>query len=129
MDYGGHVDGALMGNVRTDLAMTLFLSPPASYQGGELVVHFSIGEQEIKLDSGEAIVYPANAVHHVNPVTRGIRLAAVTWIQSRVKAESLRGILYDLARAMKQAEKGPDHGHMLLLSKSYHNLVRYAAEP
>jgi len=129
MEYGGHVDGALMGNVRTDLAMTLFLSPPVSYEGGELVVHFSIGEQEIKLDSGEAIVYPANAVHHVNPVTSGIRLAAVTWIQSRVRAEELRAILYDLARAMKQAENGQDHGHMLLLSKSYHNLVRYAAEP
>jgi PKHD-type hydroxylase len=129
MEYGGHIDNSLMGNVRTDLAMTLFLSPPASYGGGELVVHFSVGDQDIKLDSGEAIVYPANAVHHVNPVTTGVRLAAVTWIQSRVKEEELRAILFDLACAMKQAEKGPDRGHKLLLSKSYHNLVRYAAEP
>jgi PKHD-type hydroxylase len=129
MEYGDHIDSSVMGNVRTDLAMTLFLSPPASYQGGELTVHSSLGEQEIKLDSGEAIVYPANAVHHVNPVTSGIRLAAVTWVQSRVKEEELRAILYDLSRAMKKAEKEPDHGQALLLSKSYHNLVRYAAEP
>jgi PKHD-type hydroxylase len=129
MEYGDHVDSSIIGGVRTDLAMTLFLSPPASYEGGELVIQFSVGEQEIKLDSGEAIVYSATAVHHVNPVTSGTRLAAVTWMQSRVKEEELRAILYDLSRAMKQAEKETDGGHTLLLAKSYHNLVRYAAEP
>jgi PKHD-type hydroxylase len=129
MEYGDHVESSITGGVRTDLAMTLFLSPPASYEGGELVIQFSVGEQEIKLDSGEAVVYSATAVHHVNPVTSGTRLAAVTSMQSKVKEEELRAILYDLSRALNEAEKGPDRGQTLLLAKSYHNLVRYAAEP
>jgi PKHD-type hydroxylase len=132
MTYGAHVDNSLMGGfngLRTDLAMTIFLTPPASYDGGELVIHEPAGEEEIKLDCGEAIVYPATSVHHVAPVTRGVRLAAVTWIQSAVHDERVRAILYDLSHALIQAEKEKNHSMTLLLSKSYHNLVRYAAEP
>jgi PKHD-type hydroxylase len=132
MAYGDHIDNSIMGGyhgVRTDLAMTLFLSPPASYDGGELVVQLSGGEQQIKLDSGEAIVYPATSIHHVSPVTRGVRLAAVAWMQCAVHDERLRAILYDLSLALKQADAENNRSLSLLLNKSYHNLVRYAAEP
>jgi PKHD-type hydroxylase len=71
----------------------LFLSRPDTYDGGELVIHLPLGNEEIKLDAGEAIVYSSNSIHHVAPVTRGARLAAVTWVQSMVRDENLRGIL------------------------------------
>jgi PKHD-type hydroxylase len=129
MTYGDHVDDSVMGGyagVRTDLAATLFLSPPSSYDGGELVIE---GREEIKLDCGEVFVYPAGTVHRVAPVTRGVRLAAVTWLQSAVRDERLRAILYDLSRALRHAESLGDRGFSTLLLKSYHNLIRYAAEP
>ncbi len=130
MEYGPHVDGAVMasGNdvIRTDLASTLFLSDPASYDGGELVLQLPFGEQEIKLDAGEAIVYSATALHRVAPVTRGIRLVALTWIQSAVPDERLRAILFDLSGAFKRAETLGDTELATDLNKSYHNLLRYA---
>jgi PKHD-type hydroxylase len=129
MKYGDHVDSALMGGlnaVRTDFAVTIFLSSPASYDGGELVIG---GGDEVKLDCGEAFVYPATTIHHVTPVTRGVRFAAVTWVQSTVRNEQMRGILFDLARAVRQAEPLQNHDLSLLLSKTYQNLIRYAAEP
>lgn len=134
MEYGSHIDNAIMGGldcdrVRTDFAITVFLSPPATYDGGELVIELPIGEQEIKLDAGEAVVYSAGALHHVSPVTRGVRMAAVLWLQSAVRDEQLRAILYDLSLAIKSAESAGDHDLSLLLAKSYHNLLRYAAEP
>jgi len=126
MQYGWHVDNAVMGtgndSVRTDLAITIFLSDPATYTGGELVLEMPMGEQEIKLDAGEAIVYPATTVHQVAPVTQGRRLAAVTWVQSAVSDERLRAILFDLGKANEQA------GANTLLNKSYHNLLRYAID-
>ena len=132
MQYGAHIDNAMMGGfsgLRTDLSVTLFLSPPDSYDGGELVVDLPSGEQEIKLDSGEAVVYPSTTVHRVAPVTRGVRLAAVTWVQSSVRDERLRAILYDLHHALQTTEAGTDKALTLLLTKSYHNLIRYAVEP
>jgi PKHD-type hydroxylase len=132
MAYGSHIDSALMGGfngVRTDLAMTLFLHSPDSYDGGELVLEQAIGNEQIKLDAGEAIIYPASTVHHVAPVTRGTRLAAIVWTQSVVRDERLREILFDLFRAAKQAEEAQNASLSLFLSKSYHNLLRYAAEP
>lgn len=131
MTYGPHVDNSLMGGfngVRTDLSLTLFLSPPSSYDGGELVLHLPSGEEAIKLDAGEAIVYPADLIHHVAPVTRGVRLAAVSWIQSAVHDERLRDLLHDLARSTALAENAGNAELSLLLGKSYHNLLRYAAE-
>jgi PKHD-type hydroxylase len=128
MAYGDHIDNSLMGGfsgIRTDLAMTLFLSPPDSYHGGELVIE---GRDEIKLERGEAVVYSATSVHHVAPVTRGVRLACVTWIQSAVRDERIRAILYDLSRAAEHAETLNNPSLTLLLSKSYHNLTRYASE-
>ena len=85
--------------------------------------------REIKLDAGEAVAYSARSIHHVNPVTRGVRLAAVTWAQSMIRDEQVRAILGDLSRAMDRAGASGDHELTLLLNKSYHNLLRYAAEP
>lgn len=128
MAYGAHIDTALMGDLRTDLSVTLFLSRPDTYDGGELVLDLPLGNQEIKLDAGEAILYPSNAVHHVAPVTRGSRLAAVTWVQSSVRDEHLRGILFDLSQSAQEPAVAKNPGLSLLLGKAYHNLLRYAAE-
>lgn len=131
MHYGSHVDGAIMGAphpIRTDLAMTIFLSPPDSYDGGELAIEMAFGEQEIKLNSGEAVVYSATTMHRVAPVTRGVRMVAVTWVQSAVRDERLRSILFDLSKATHQAEGAGDKSTLTVLSKCYHNLLRYAVD-
>jgi PKHD-type hydroxylase len=94
-----------------------------------LVVETHSGGEEIKLDAGEAVAYSANHVHRVNAVTRGVRLAAITWAQSTVRDESLRAILFDLAQAIVRSGEAGDRILTLLLGKSYHNLLRYAAEP
>lgn len=132
MEYGAHVDSAVMGQggdqIRTDLSMTVFLTDPAEYDGGELALQSPFGEEEIKLDAGEAIVYPSTTIHRVTPVTRGVRLAAVTWIQSSVRDERLREILFDLNQASDRAQKKGDRDLAVALSKSYNNLLRYAIE-
>jgi len=132
MEYGAHVDSPIMGTganqLRTDLSWTIFLSDPASYDGGELILETAFGEEEIKLDAGEAIVYPSTTVHRVAPVTRGVRLAAVGWMQSAVADDRLRAILFDLNKAVKQAEENGPHDSALLLNKSYSNLLRYALQ-
>lgn len=134
MEYGSHIDGGIMSSrngdpVRSDVAVTIFLSSPGSYDGGELVVELQPGEEEIKLDAGEAVAYSASHIHHVNPVTRGARLAAITWAQSAIRDERVRGILSDLRVAIARCGTDGDRELSLLLSKSYHNLLRYAAEP
>jgi PKHD-type hydroxylase len=134
MEYGSHIDDGIMNSLngdalRSDIAVTIFLSPPESYDGGELAIHLPLGQEEIKLDAGEAVAYSANSVHHVAPVTRGVRLAAVTWAQSVVRDERVRAILCDLGGAIARSEAAGDPELSLLLSKSYHNLLRYAAEP
>jgi PKHD-type hydroxylase len=132
MEYGSHVDHAIMGSatepVRSDLAATIFLSDPGSYEGGELVLELPIGEQEIKLEAGEAVVYSATSLHRVAPVTKGVRLAAFTWIQSSVRDDRLRAVLTDLSAAVRKADKSGDNELALMLNKSYHNLLRYAVE-
>ena len=134
MNYGSHIDDGIMSSrngdpLRSDLAVTIFLSSAASYDGGELVVELSMGEEEIKLDAGEAVVYSANSVHHVNPVTRGVRLAGITWVQSVIRDAQVRAILCDLDRGKIRAAAAGDRDLTLLLSKCFHNLLRYAAEP
>jgi PKHD-type hydroxylase len=130
MNYGAHVDSSIMHEngtpLRADLAVTLFLNEPESYDGGELIIELPSGEEEIKLSAGEAIVYPANTVHRVAPVTRGVRMVAVTWVQTAVQDERMRVLLTDLQRALEQVEAGKDP--RLLLSKTYHNLLRITAE-
>lgn len=131
MKYGTHIDGAIMGGanpLRTDLAMTLFLSDPDSYDGGELLIEQPLGEQAIKLAQGEAVVYPATMLHRVEPITRGVRFAIVTWIQCAVRDPRIRAILYDLGTATAKAEAEEDAASLLLLSKCYNNLLRYSMD-
>lgn len=125
MRYGPHVDNALMGDVRVDLALTLFLSDPDDYDGGELVAAFSTGERSVKLPAGNAVLYPATTLHQVAEVTRGQRLAAVTWIRSMIRDAAEREILFDLrtahSRLAKQLGKTVE---VDLLSKCHTNLLR-----
>jgi PKHD-type hydroxylase len=132
MTYGEHVDDAVMGSdapLRSDLAFTLFLSAPEDYDGGELVIDSSAGEQGFKLPAGCAVVYPASTLHRVSPVTRGRRLAAVSWIQSLVRDPAQRELLFDLdtARRALFAREGKSR-EFDLLSKSSANLLRMWAE-
>jgi PKHD-type hydroxylase len=125
MEYPDHIDVAIMSNIRTDVAVTLFLSDLASYDGGELVVDTGNGARAYRLEAGDAVAYPATFVHHVARVTRGVRLAAVLWVQSLVRDPQQRRILYDLARYMNELADtacGPR------LRRSYWNLLRLWAE-
>ncbi|MEZ5960427.1 MAG: Fe2+-dependent dioxygenase [Hyphomonadaceae bacterium] len=129
MTYGEHTDDALMGRgedkLRTDLAFTIFLADSSSYEGGELVVHSALGDQAIKLEAGDAILYSAGSIHHVAPVTSGVRLAAVGWIQSFVQDVTQRETLFDLSVARARfAEAGVAREEVLRLDKSISNLLR-----
>ena len=129
--YGGHIDGAvrpLAGTslrVRTDLSATLFLSPPESYDGGELVVRDAFGDRAVKLPAGHLVLYPGTSVHRVEPVTRGTRYAAFFWIQSMVRSDTHRSILFDLDNAIRRlATDVPEHPSLVELAGVYHNLLR-----
>jgi PKHD-type hydroxylase len=129
MSYGPHVDNALMGKgdqlMRSDLSLTLFLSDPDTYSGGELVIESSQGEEVFKLPAGSMILYPSSTLHRVEPVTTGTRLAAVTWVQSLVRDVDDREILFDLDMARKQLfEKSGKTPEFDLISKSHANLLR-----
>lgn len=129
MTYGAHTDDALMGGgedkLRTDLAFTIFLADRASYDGGELVVDSALGEQAIGLDAGDAILYSAGSIHHVAPVTRGVRLAAVGWVQSYVADVAQRETLFDLSVTRADlAQAGVAREALLRLDKSISNLLR-----
>lgn len=132
MQYGMHSDNPLMGGprkVRTDLAMTLFLSEPDSYDGGELHFESPWGAQEVKLPPGSAVIYPATTLHRVNPVTRGQRLAAVTWIESHVRDPQQREILAELARIrIFLHNRTPDAVETGLAFKIQSNLLRMWAD-
>lgn len=127
--YGSHVDDALMGGMRSDVSFTLFLSGPESYDGGELVIEGASGDERIKLPAGALIAYPATSLHHVAPVTRGERLAAVGWARSYIRDQSQREILFDLDRARRAifARDGKS-AEFDLLSKSTANLLRLWVE-
>ena len=129
--YGNHVDSAVHFfkekniSVRTDVSMTLFLSEPDEYEGGELVIEDTYGEHVVKLDAGDAIVYPATSLHRVEAVTRGARIAACTWIQSMVKDDWQRSMLFNLdLTIMKLREKLGDNEELVHLTSHYHNLLR-----
>jgi PKHD-type hydroxylase len=116
--------------IRTDLSMTLFLSRPEEYDGGELVVEDIFGAHSVKLPAGDAILYPGTSLHRVNPVTRGVRLASCFWwIQSMVRDDTQRTLLFDLDMATNQvAEAVPEHRVVIALTSCYHNLLRGWAE-
>lgn len=133
MFYGIHTDDALMVTqqmvMRSDISFTLFLSDPKDYEGGELILESSEGERVYKLPAGAMILYPASTLHRVETVTQGIRLAAVTWIQSLVKDPQEREILFDLETVRQQLfqESGKTR-RFDLLSKTYANLLRKWAD-
>lgn len=133
MNYGPHVDDALMGNprqrMRTDLSLTIFVSSPDDYEGGELEMASSYGPQEVKLPAGAAVVYPSSSLHRVKPVTAGERLAAVTWVQSYVADPARREILYDIDRLRRRLhEIDPDGPATDLAFKTHANLLRMWAD-
>ena len=129
MEYGTHVDDALTGELRTDVSFTVFLSDPAHYEGGELVVETTAGEQSIKLAAGDAVLYPSTTLHRVEPITRGIRLAAVGWLQSLVRRADERELLFDLDTARRLLfEREGKTREFDLLSKCSANLLRLWAK-
>ena len=125
MRYGVHVDDAVMSGMRTDVAFTLFVSEPESYEGGELVIETAAGEDPIKLAAGALVTYPATSLHRVAEVTRGVRLAAVGWARSLVRDPARRELLFDLDTARRKLFA--QHGQTAeydLVSKSFANLLR-----
>jgi PKHD-type hydroxylase len=135
MGFGSHVDNAIRAvpgtgmRLRTDISATLFLSDPDTYDGGELVIEDSYGEQAVKLAAGSLILYPTTSLHRVTPVTSGARLAAFFWIQSLVKDAHQRRILFEMDRSIQALTRDmPEHPSVLTLTNCYHNLVRQWAE-
>ena len=126
-----HIDNAVRQakgspeRVRTDLSSTLFLSDPADYDGGELVIQDTYGTQAIKLAAGDMVLYPGTSLHKVNAVTRGARYAAFFWTQSLVREDSQRALLFEMDGAIQQLGRDvPDHPALLKLTGTYHNLLR-----
>jgi PKHD-type hydroxylase len=130
--FGAHVDTAIRirrgsdFRIRSDLSATLFLSDPDSYDGGELVIATQFGEQRVKLPAGQLVLYPASSVHHVTPVTRGVRVASFFWIQSMVRDDSARAMLFEQDTAIQSiaARLGSDDPEIVRLTGVYHNLLR-----
>jgi PKHD-type hydroxylase len=136
MNFGAHVDNAIRAvpgtarRLRTDVSATLFLSAPEDYDGGELIVQDTYGTHSVKLAAGDLILYPATSLHRVAPVTRGSRVASFFWIQSMVKEDAERQMLFDLDRSIVElAQTAPDSPTVLRLTALYHNLVRKWGEP
>ncbi|HEU4834223.1 MAG TPA: Fe2+-dependent dioxygenase [Pyrinomonadaceae bacterium] len=133
--FGNHVDNAIRQvtgtphRVRTDLSATLFFSDPEEYDGGELVVEDTYGVHSVKLPAGHLILYPASSLHNVRPVTRGARLASFFWIQSMVRDDGERTLLFDLDVAIQRLiTDAPDHPSVVELTSLYHNLLRRWAD-
>jgi PKHD-type hydroxylase len=133
--FGSHVDNALRalpggGRLRTDLSATLFLSDPDSYDGGELLIEDVYGLQSVKLPAGAMILYPATSLHQVTPVTRGARTASFFWIQSHIRDDAARTILFDMDMSLQRlrGEVGDTHPSLISLTGCYHNLLRRWSE-
>jgi PKHD-type hydroxylase len=132
MDYGGHVDNAVMGGgdpLRADVSITVFLTDPADYDGGELVINSDGEPQSVKLAAGSAVIYPSTSIHKVQKVTRGSRLCGVTWAQSFVRDEPRREMLYELMQVARWARGvAPGSAEAMKISKLRANLMRLWAE-
>ncbi|MEO8780229.1 MAG: Fe2+-dependent dioxygenase [Rhodanobacter sp.] len=133
--YGFHIDGAVMalpddgGQLRSDISCTLFLNQPEDYDGGELIVSDTYGEHEVKLPAGDLIVYPSSSLHRVAPVTRGARLASFFWVQSLIRDDSQRRLLFELDTSIQSLTRSDaDAAVVLQLTGVYHNLLRRWSE-
>ncbi|HDG1675072.1 TPA: PKHD-type hydroxylase YbiX [Kluyvera cryocrescens] len=132
--YGFHVDGAVRqhphsGWMRTDLSATLFLSSPESYDGGELTINDTYGQHSVKLPAGDLVLYPSSSLHCVTPVTRGVRVASFMWIQSMIRDDKRRAMLFELDGTIQSLKN--QHGESaeaLSLLNLYHNLLREWSE-
>jgi PKHD-type hydroxylase len=129
--FGNHVDNAIRqvkgsgATIRTDLSATLFLADPDEYEGGELIVEDTFGVHSVKLPAGHMVLYPASSLHNVTPVTSGARLASFFWIQSMLRDDGERTLLFDLDTAIQRLTVDlPDHPAVLQLTAVYHNLLR-----
>jgi PKHD-type hydroxylase len=134
MAFGNHVDGAIRVlpngiKLRTDLSATVFLNAPDEYDGGELVIEDTYGAHTVKLAAGDMILYPATSLHRVTPVTRGTRLACFFWVQSLIRADAQRELLFDLDNAIQRLNATQaDADARRSLVGSYHNLLRLWSE-
>jgi PKHD-type hydroxylase len=127
--YGSHVDDAIMQGLRTDVSFTLFLSEPDSYEGGELVIDSSGGEESVKLPAGSLFLYPSTFLHRVEPVTKGERLVCVGWARSYLRSAEQRELLFDLDRARRALfARGGKTDEFDILSKCTANLLRMWAD-
>ena len=134
--FGVHVDNAVRGDhltgmrIRTDLSVTLFLSEPEEYDGGELVVEDYYGSHEVKLPAGHLVLYPATSLHTVTPITRGVRVASFFWLQSMIRDAHARSMIFDLDTAIQGlvGRLARDDPEIVKLTGIYHNLIRYWAE-
>ena len=117
--------------LRTDLSMTVFLAEPGEYDGGELTIEGKFGAQAVKLKAGDAVLYPSSSLHKVSPVTRGARVCSFFWMQSMVRDDAERELLYDLDQSIQilTAQVGRDNLEVVRLSGIYHNLLRRWANP
>lgn len=133
--YGAHIDNAIRNipgsplRLRTDLSMTVFLSEPGEYDGGELRVLDTYGERTVKLPAGHAILYTSTSLHEVTPVTRGARVSSFFWIQSLVRDDTRRGMMYELDKTIRGiAAESPDHPSVNALTGHYHKLLQQWSE-
>ena len=133
--FGTHVDNAIRqvpgtgARIRTDISATLFFSNPDEYDGGELCVEDTYGVQRVKLPAGHMVLYPATSLHHVKPVTSGARIASFFWIQSMVRDDGKRTLLFDLDTAIQRLTLDlPEHPAAVQLTAVYHNLLRRWAD-
>ncbi|WP_133469674.1 Fe2+-dependent dioxygenase [Paraglaciecola marina] len=133
--FGTHVDNAVRQvpgtpvKVRTDLSMTLFISEPEEYEGGELIIEDTYGSQSVKFSAGDMVLYPSTSLHRVTPVTKGRRLASFFWLQSMIASDERRSILYNMDMAIQGLrEKVQDSPEIVKLTGVYHNLLRQWAQ-
>ena len=133
MSYGDHVDDPVMGppggQYRSDVSTTVFLNAPSEYQGGELVIRTDYGEKQLKCEAGDAVIYPSSSLHHINEVTAGERLVAVSWTQSMLRDPRQRELLYQLYQARESLlQSQPDSATATRVDHVYVNLVRMWSE-
>jgi PKHD-type hydroxylase len=135
MSFGSHVDSAMRVHpptgrrIRTDISATLFLTAPEDYDGGELLVEDTYGVHSVKLNAGDLVIYPATSLHRVTPVTRGVRVSSFFWIESMIRDDAQRSLLFDMDMALVRLnQQAAGHPSLVSLTGCYHNLLRMWGE-